>query len=113
MPSLLSRYQQHDAASPSAIVLPLILLVSALLAYLATPAKHALLTSAVAWLSICTYSTLKLGARSLVDALPPQRLAWAAGGLWGLAQMCERAVDGRGIWWAKVNTITILRRSSD
>jgi hypothetical protein len=30
-----------------------------------------------------------------------QRLAWTAGGLLALAQVCERAVE-RQIWWSKV-----------
>lgn len=101
MPSLLSRYQ-HDASARTHLALPLLLLLSSILAYLGTPAKHSLLTSAVAWLSICTYTTLKAGARSLLDAAPSQKLAWAAGSLFALAQVEERAVDGRGIWWAKV-----------
>ena len=80
---------------------------SATVAFLAIAAvqaaKHALLTSAIAWLSICLYTSSRVGARSLLDGAPSQRLAWAAGGILALAQVCERAVDGKGIWWAKVN----------
>ena len=112
MPSLLSRYQ-HDAASASSasLVLPLVLLVASLLAYIGTSTKHSLLTSAVAWLSICAYTTLRTrgGLRSLLEAEPAHRLSWAAGALLALAQLCERAVDGTGIWWAKVDTSDRLK----
>ncbi|KXT00272.1 hypothetical protein AC578_1213 [Pseudocercospora eumusae] len=104
MPSLLSRYQ-HDAASAASasLVLPLVLFVASLLAYIGTSTKHSLLTSAVAWLSICAYATLRTrgGLRSLLDVEPAQTLSWAAGALLALAHICERAVDGMGIWWAK------------
>lgn len=103
MPSLLSRYQ-HDAASRSALTLPLVLLAAYVLATISTSTKHALLTNAVAWLAICIYTTLGVGARSLLDGAPSQRLAWAAGGLFEVSTICERAVDGKGIWWAKVNS---------
>lgn len=102
MPSLLSR-RQHDALAASANTLPLALLATSILAYIASSPKHALLTSAIAWLSICLYTSSRVGARSLLDGAPSQRLAWAAGGILALAQVCERAVDGKGIWWAKVN----------
>ena len=102
MPSLLSRYQ-HDASSRSSLALPLTLLISSILAYLGTPVKHSLLTSAAVWLSLCTYTSLEVGrSKDILEAAPSQRLAWAAGGLLALAQVCERAVDGRGVWWAKV-----------
>lgn len=101
MPSLLR--SQHDAtASPSPMTLPALLLVASIVACTGTSTKHSLLTSAVAWLSICTYCTLRIGARSLLDGAPSQRLAWGAGGLLCVAHVCERAVDGKGIWWAKV-----------
>jgi len=101
MSSLLSRYQQ-DVTGRTHLALPLALLVAAIAAYLGTPAKHALLTSAIAWLSICTYTTLRIGARSLLDTTPSQRSAWAAGCLLALSQIEERAVEGKAIWWAKV-----------
>lgn len=112
MPSLLSRYQ-HDATKPSSLILPLALLAASVLAYTGTPSRHALLTSAVAWLAIATYTALKVGTRSLLDASPAQRLSWAAGILLALAQICERAVDGKGIWWAKVTLPQSGRKSSD
>ncbi|KAK5125336.1 hypothetical protein LTR85_000445 [Meristemomyces frigidus] len=101
MPSLLSRYQHDAAAARTHLALPALLLISCILAYIGTPVKHSLLTSAVAWLSICTYTTLRVGAKSLLDAAPGQKLAWAAGALFALAQIEERAEHGRGIWWAK------------
>ncbi|KAK5132395.1 hypothetical protein LTR08_009125 [Meristemomyces frigidus] len=100
MPSLLSRFP-HDASTRARLALPLLLLVACIVASIGTPVKHSLLTSAVAWLSICAYTTLKIGARSLLDAAAGQKLAWAAGTLLALAQIEERAVDGTGIWWAK------------
>ena len=101
MQSFLPR-SSHDASGRSTLILPAIFLLSSILAYLATPTKHSLLISAVAWLSICTYTTLRVGAKSLFDASPSQKLSWAAGGLLALAAVQERSVDGRGIWWAKV-----------
>ncbi|KAK4634189.1 Beta-1,2-xylosyltransferase 1 [Fulvia fulva] len=93
---------QHDAASSSTVTLPLVLLIASLLAQIGTSPKHAILTSAVAWLAVCTYTTLKIGARSSLDGSSSQRLAWGAGVCLAVAGICERAVDGRAIWWAKV-----------
>lgn len=102
MLSLLSRYQ-HDASAVRAhLALPALLLFSCTLAYIGTPLEHSLLQSGVAWLSICTYTTLRTGARSLVGAAPGRKLAWAAGALFALARVEERTAEHRGIWWAKV-----------
>ena len=102
MQSLLSR--QDAAAARSHIVLPALLFLSTLLAAFATPAKHSLLTSAIAWTSICTFCTLRTGAKTLLgDATAAKKLCWGAGGVWTLAQVCERVFEGRGIWWAKVD----------
>ena len=101
MQSFLSR-PLHDASRRSTVVLPAIFLLSSILAYLGTPTKHSLLISAIAWLSICTYTTLRVGGKSLLDAAPSQKLSWATGGLLALAAVQERSVDGKGIWWAKV-----------
>lgn len=103
MPSLLSP-SQHDAAALSAVTIPLALVVPSTLKYtLTSSAKHSLFASAAAWFILCAWSTTRVGAKSLVDAHASQRLAWTAGGLVVLAQVCERAVDGRGLWWTKVN----------
>ena len=104
---------QHDAASPSALTLAVALPIASFFAQIGTPSKHALLTSAVAWLSICTYTTLKIGARSLLDGSASQRLAWGAGALLAVTGVCERAVDSKGIWWAKVNRSFVVGQSSD
>ena len=101
MQSLLSRYQ-HDASARTQLVLPLLLLLSSTLACLGASSRHSLLISAIAWLSLCTYATLRTGAKGLLDASESQKLAWAAGVLFALAAIEERAVEGRGIWWAKV-----------
>jgi len=108
MQSLLSR---HDATKPpSHLALPFLYFLASILAALATPAKHSLLTSAIAWTSICTFCTLRTGAaRSLVgDVTAAKKLAWSAGALWTLAQVCERVFEGRGIWWAKVDLILVV-----
>lgn len=141
MPLLLSRYQ-HDvaaaaAASRTSVILPLVVLVASLLAYIGTSTTHSLLTSAIAWLCLCLYTATRCsnsntststgtstahsaygrgrghghghghshghGLRSFLEPVPAQRLCWAAGALLGLAQICERAVDGTAIWWAKVD----------
>ncbi|GAB7358190.1 hypothetical protein MBLNU230_g0343t1 [Neophaeotheca triangularis] len=100
MQSLLSRYSP-DGSTRASLVLPLLFLASSLIVYTGTPWKHALLTSTTAWLSICTYLTLRTGHKSLLGSTPAQKLAWCAGGLLALAAVCERAVEGRSIWWAK------------
>ncbi|KAK3726120.1 hypothetical protein LTR37_000268 [Vermiconidia calcicola] len=105
MPSSLlpSRYQQHDVSTSRRghYSLPLALLITSVLSYIGTPVAHSLLTSAVAWSGVCVYASLRLkrDGKSGVGATA-QRLGWLAGGLLALARVCERAVDGRGIWWA-------------
>jgi len=105
MPSSLFS-QQHDVAlSHAALRLPLLLFAASLIAYLGTPVKHSLLTSAFAWLAVCARSTYRSGNwRGVVDGAPGQKIAWAAGVLFALGSVSERAVEGRGIWWAKVRT---------
>jgi len=121
MPSSLSlpRYQQHDALRAH-LALPAALLLSCTLALLGTSSRHSLLTSAIAWLSICTYTTLRIGAKSLLEASPSQKLGWAAGTLFALAGIEERSGSmegvgrGKGFWWAKVIHARIIgERSSD
>jgi hypothetical protein len=110
MPSSLlpSRFQQHDASSTSWL-LPVILFLTSILSNIATSTAHSLLTSAVAWIGVGVYTSLRLRrTRSNKDEgavnRQARRLAWAAGGLLALGKICERAVDGRGIWWADVCT---------
>ena len=112
MPSSLLR-SEHDAAASPAFTLAVTLLIASFLAQVGAASKHALLTSAVAWLSICAYTTLRAGARSLLDGSSSQRLAWGAGALLAVAGVCERAVDSKGIWWAKVNCPLAAGKSSD
>lgn len=101
MPSPLLRFQP-DASSRSRVALPSLLFVASLIANVGTPSKHSLLTSALAWLLTCVLSSLKTGAKSLLDVTPSKKAAWAAGALFALAQVCDKAVEGRAIWWAKV-----------
>lgn len=100
MPALLSRHNVETLISPRAIT-PAALLVSSVCAYVGTPVPNSLLTSAIAWSMICVYTTLRL-RRNGVVAGSGRRLAWFAGGLLSLGAVCERSVDGRGIWWAHV-----------
>ncbi|KAK5111042.1 hypothetical protein LTR62_005417 [Meristemomyces frigidus] len=100
MQSILS-HPSNNASGRKSIILPLVLLLSSVLAYLGTPTKHSLLVSAIAWLSISTYTTLRTGAKDLLNGNPAQRLAWTSGALLALAAVQERNVDGSGIWWAK------------
>lgn len=101
MPSPLSRFQP-DAPSRSRVALPALLFIASLLANIGTPTKHSLLTSASAWLTVCVLCSLKTGGKSLLDVTPARKTAWVAGSLFALAQVCDKAVDGRAIWWAKV-----------
>ena len=102
MPSLLSRYQHDVAAASPSLILPLALLLFSLLVYPCTASKHSLLTGAVAWLSIWLICTVVARGKLSLAATPSQRLAWTAGLLFSLAHVCDRAVDARTIWWAKV-----------
>ena len=108
MPPLLSRYNA-DFKSLHAIgpviqpaLLPGALLVSSVCAYVGTPVPNSLLTSAVAWALVCIYTTLRLRRKGAAAANAGKKLAWAAGGLFSLGAVCERSVDGRGVWWAHV-----------
>jgi hypothetical protein len=107
MPSPLSRFEP-DASSRSRLVLPALLFLASLVANVGTPTKHSLLTSALAWLAVCALCTLKTGAKNLLDVTPARKNTWAAGLLFALAQVCDKAVDGRAIWWAKVRTLQRL-----
>lgn len=113
MPSLLSRSQYDVAARPSTTTPLVAFFLATILSYLLTSIKHSLLTSAVAWLVIFAYTTLRTGPRLLLDVSSSQYASWSAGVMLALARVCERAVDGSGIWWAKVNTITTKTQSSD
>lgn len=112
MPSLLSRYQHDASPSSKQLALPLTLLITSVLAYIGTPIKHSLLTSAAAWTGVIIYTSLKSsgGKQSLFNVTPARKLAWTAGGLFALARVCERAVDGRGIWWAQVGSHSYVER---
>ena len=101
MLSPLSRFQP-DASSHSSLILPALLFLASLVANVSTPTKNSLLTSAIAWLAVCASSSSKGSARSLLEATTARKTAWAAGLLFALAQVCDKAVDGRAIWWAKV-----------
>jgi hypothetical protein len=101
MPSPLSRFEP-DASSRSRLVLPILLFLASLVANVGTPTKHSLLTSALAWLAVCALCTVKTGAKNLLHVTPAKKNTWAAGLLFALAQVCDKAVDGRAIWWAKV-----------
>jgi hypothetical protein len=111
MPSIpqLSRYRPQNI-SPAALqldwIVPAVLLLSSVFAYTNTAPRHGLLTSAVAWASICVLTALVgAGIKGVLDARPAQRCAWAAGALIALAGIEERSVGsgGRAIWWAKVD----------
>jgi len=105
MPSPLSRFEP-DASSRSRLILPVLLFLAALIANVGTPSEHSLLTSALAWLAVCALCLLKTGAKSLLDVTSAKKNAWAAGLLFALAQVCDKATDGRAIWWAKVRRHT-------
>ena len=103
MPLPLSRFQPY-ASSHSSLALPALLFLASLVANISAPTKNSLLTSAIAWLAVCACSTSKGSARSLLEVTAARKTAWAAGLLFALAQVCDKAADGRAIWWAKVIT---------
>lgn len=109
MPLLLSP-SQHDAA---ALLLPFALIIASVSTYtLTSSAKHSLFASAAAWFLLCAWSTTHIGAKSILDAHASQRLSWIGGVLLVLSQVCERAVDGRGLW-TKVTTNPHTTRTWD
>jgi hypothetical protein len=108
-----SRTLQHDVLALlrqyAHLLPPLTLLISSTLTYIGTPPAHSLFTSALAWTTICIIAPIALRrvgtgreAGGNGGNVRARRLAWAAGGLLTLAKVCEKAVDGRGIWWANV-----------
>ncbi|KAI7445419.1 glycosyltransferase family 90 protein [Hortaea werneckii] len=102
--SLLSSRFQHASISTSfPLLLTTTLLLTSIAASLFTSTRHSLLTSACAWFAISASTTSRIGLRSLLDAAPNQKLAWAAGYLFSLASVEERSVgnNARTIWWAK------------
>ncbi|CAK1356095.1 unnamed protein product [Cercospora beticola] len=101
----------HHVAVPFPTALAFAFLISSILANVAISAIHSLVTSAVAWLSICMYTAARTGARSLLENTLSKRLSWTAGALLALAHVCDRAVDGDDIQWAKVNTQILKIRS--
>ncbi|KAI7494516.1 glycosyltransferase family 90 protein [Hortaea werneckii] len=103
MSLLFSRFQHASISSPFPLLLTTTLLLASIAASLFTSTRHSLLTSACAWLAISVYTTSRIGLRSLLDAAPNQKLAWAAGYLFSLASVEERSVgnNARTIWWAK------------
>ena len=108
MPVFLSRYNADLNSFRSVLpvvqpaLLPGALLVSSVCAYVGTPVPNSLLTSAIAWVLVCIYTTLRLRRNGAATATAGKRLAWAAGGLLSLGAVCERSVDGKGVWWAHV-----------
>lgn len=113
MPALLSRYNA-DLSSLHAVLpviqpalLPGALLVSSICAYVGTPVPNSLLTSAISWALVCIYTTLRLRRNGSATATAGKRLAWAAGGLLSLGAVCERSVDGKGVWWAHVRKMNM------
>ncbi|KAI7602025.1 hypothetical protein KC319_g17145, partial [Hortaea werneckii] len=103
MSLLSSRFQHASISSSFPLLLTTTLLLTSIAASLFTSTRHSLLTSACAWLIISAYTTSRIGLRSLLDAAPNQKLAWAAGYLFSLASVEERTVgnNARTIWWAK------------
>ncbi|USW47209.1 Putative glycosyl transferase CAP10 domain-containing protein [Septoria linicola] len=93
---------------PSLAWLLTALLVSSILASISTSTKHSLLTSGAAWLAVWGYTLARIGARSQLGGEASQRYAWTAGILLALGHICERAVDGNEIWWAKALLPLIL-----
>lgn len=102
MPSLLFRHQQNAASTNNRrTLLAILLLLTSVVAYIGTSAKHSLLTGATSWLLLWVYASVKTASARRLSGLA-QTSAWSAGGLLALGQICARAVEGRGVWWANV-----------
>lgn len=82
--------------------LPAALLLLSTISQIQTPETQSLLAGSVSWAFVLVQSSLRVGFLAKSDQIRRKRLCWAAGGLFALAQVCERAaLDREGIWRAK------------
>lgn len=97
----LSHVQKHVPAA----FYPIALLAACTCSSLATPFRHSLFATAIAWLIVSLYFGARLGFRVGAGAggAHKRRLNWLAGLLYALSQVCDRAAaDVEGTWWTKV-----------
>lgn len=87
----------------SPFLLPAAFLVVSIISTINTPVQHSLLITSISWGLIWIFSIARAGLYSGFDNTIRKKFSWAAGGLFALAQICERAArDREGIWWTKV-----------
>lgn len=92
----------ENVAQHSPFLLPAAFLVVSIISTTNTPVQHSLLITSISWGLIWIFSIARAGLYSGFDNTIRKKFSWAAGGLFALAQICERAArDREGIWWTK------------
>ncbi|QDS74092.1 hypothetical protein FKW77_009614 [Venturia effusa] len=81
---------------------PALLVITSSLSTVTTPARHSLFVNAVAWLFVALYYGVKVGIQFSKGSAYKRRLSWLSGFLYGLAHVCERALNDRdALGWAQ------------
>jgi hypothetical protein len=93
----------HHVSKISPASVSLVLFCSSTLSSVVTPFRHSLFVTSVAWFLTATYYGLRAGTGSGNGRIRSCKLCYAAGILYGLAQICERGtLDRESFWWTKV-----------
>ena len=93
----------ENVSQYSPFLLPAAFLVVSIISTINTPVQHSLLITSISWGLIWIFSIARAGIYSGFDNAIRKKFSWSAGGLFALAQICERAArDREGIWWTKV-----------
>jgi hypothetical protein len=85
------------------LLAPLLYSILGAVANVHTPTQHSLLITGLAWLVVWLPAVFWVGLYSN-SSVENRRTCWVAGGLLGLAAVCERAAcDRQGVWVTKVS----------
>jgi hypothetical protein len=85
------------------LLAPLLFSILGAVANVHTPVQHSLLITAISWLVVWLPTVFWVGIYSN-SSREKRRTCWLAGGLLGLAAVCDRAAcDKQGIWTTKVS----------
>ncbi|OCL06419.1 glycosyltransferase family 90 protein [Glonium stellatum] len=90
------------AAQYTYFLLPTAFLGVSIISTINTPVQHSLLITSISWALVWIFGIIRAGIYSGLDNTIRKKFSWAAGALFALAQICERAArDREGIWWTK------------
>jgi hypothetical protein len=91
-------------------VLPITFFFAGTLTGLATPLRHSLFCTGIAWFICAVLFGWKARTSAGNGSARRWKLSWLAGLLYALAQICERAtVDRENYWWTKVRIASDTR----